>query len=149
MSDVLHRVAVRIRDELTQVLERARVAWRRAQDSSDDLYLDSVALNLHALYTGLERGFELIADTVDGYVPQGSNWHQPLLEQMWYEVTSVRPAVISEAIRIKLDNYRGFRHLVRNVYSFRFDPKKMKMLIEEGPKCLVKHKRSCWPSLDF
>lgn len=137
MNDALHRVAVRIRDELgelTQVLERAQAAWRRAQDSSDELYLDSVALNLHALYTGIERVFELIAGTIDGHVPQGSSWHQLLLEQMSHEVPTVRPPVISEATRVKLDNYRGFRHLVRNIYSFRFDPVKMKMLVEEAPE---------------
>ncbi|MCS7259715.1 MAG: hypothetical protein NZ765_02895 [Anaerolineae bacterium] len=89
MNDALHRVAVRIRgelEELTQVLEQAQAAWRRAQDSLDDLYLDSVALNLHALYTGLEQVFELIAGTIDGHVPQCSNWHQLLLEQMSHEV---------------------------------------------------------------
>jgi hypothetical protein len=137
VSDALHRVAMRIRDELSelmQVVERTQVAWRRAQESFDDLYLDSVALNLHALYTGLERVFELIAGTIDGHVPQGSNWHQLLLEQMSHELPGVRPPVISEATRVKLDNYRGFRHLVRNVYSFRFDPSKMQMLVEEAPQ---------------
>jgi len=64
------------------VLARAQEGWRRAQRSSDDLYLDGVALNLHGFYAGLERLFELIAAIVDGTVPQGANWHQILLEQM-------------------------------------------------------------------
>jgi hypothetical protein len=130
------QVGVRIRDELgelARVLERAQSAWSRAQAESDDLFLDSLALNLHALYTGYERLFELIGSTVDGCVPQGSNWHQLLLEQMSQEVPGVRPAVISRGTRVKLDDYRGFRHIVRNIYAFRFDPRKLGTLIEQAP----------------
>lgn len=76
MNERLLRLANRIRDELgelARVLERAQEGWRRAYQWSDDLYLDGVALNLHGLYAGLERLFELIAATVDGTVPQGAN----------------------------------------------------------------------------
>jgi len=45
-------------DELARVIDRAQEGWRRAQRSSDDLYLDGVALNLHGFYAGLERLFE-------------------------------------------------------------------------------------------
>jgi len=46
-------------------VNRAREGWRRAQQSTDDFYLDSAALNLHGFYVGLERVFELIAATVE------------------------------------------------------------------------------------
>jgi hypothetical protein len=133
----LLQVARRIRDEfdeLARVIDRAQEGWRRAQRSSDDLYLDGVALNLHGFYAGLERLFELIAATVDGTVPQGANWHQMLLEQMATEVPPARPAVISDETRVALDEYRGFRHIVRNVYTFKFDPMKVQRLIEEAPR---------------
>jgi len=44
----------------------------------------------------------------------------------------VRPAVISDATRQALDEYRGFRHVVRNVYTFRFDPVKIERLVENA-----------------
>jgi len=50
------------------------------------------------------------------------------LYQMAQEVPEVRPAVISEKSRTRLDEYRGFRHVVRNVYTFRFDPEKVEKL---------------------
>jgi hypothetical protein len=136
VNERLLRLARRIRDEfdeMSRVIDRAQEGWFRAQRSSDDLYLDSVALNLHGLYAGLERLFELIAATVDGTVPQGANWHQMLLEQMTVEVPHVRPAVISDQVRERLDEYRGFRHVVRNVYTVSFDPMKIRKLIEEAP----------------
>jgi hypothetical protein len=72
VSDRLLRLAKRIQSEcqdLARVVERAQAGWRRAERSTDDLYLDSVALNLHGFYAGLERTFELIATTVDGQMP--------------------------------------------------------------------------------
>ena len=112
MSEQLLRLSKRIQDEFIElegVVKRVQDGWQRAQRSSDDLYLDSVALNLHGFYAGLERLFELIASNIDGQMPQGANWHQLLLKQMAIEVNSFRPAVLSEGSRDLLDQYRGFR----------------------------------------
>lgn len=106
MSDHLLQLADRIRSEcqdLDRVVKRAQEAWRQAERSDDDLYLDSVALNLHGFYAGLERMFELIATNVDEQMPTGEHWHQLLLEQMASEIDGVRPAVISDYTRQALD----------------------------------------------
>ena len=121
MSNQLHRLAARIRDELAEIEQvqwRIEAGWQRVQRSGDDYYLDGVALNLHGFYSGLERIFELIATRVDDTKPTGENWHQALLVQMTTEIPGVRPAVISESSHSQLDEYRGFRHVVRNVYTF-------------------------------
>lgn len=133
MSERLLGLAERMRSELgdlERLIGRAQEGWLRAERSADDLYLDSVALNLHGFYAGLERLFELIATAVDGAMPRGANWHQVLLQQMTIEAPSVRPAVISERSRDALDEYRGFRHIVRHVYTFKFDHGKVQPLVE-------------------
>jgi hypothetical protein len=43
----------------------------------------------------------------------------------------VRPAVISTRTREALEDYRGFRHVVRNVYTFQFDAAKVRLLVKE------------------
>jgi len=144
VKEQLLRLARRIQDEfaeLVQVVDRVKKGWQQAQRSADDLYLDSVALNLHGFYAGLERLFELIAATVDGSVPRGANWHQILLEQMAAEIANIRPAVISEDSREALDEYRAFRHIVRNIYTYKFDPVKVQHLVERIPGVL-EHVRS-------
>jgi hypothetical protein len=78
-------------------------------------------LNLHGFYNGLERVFENIAKEIDGYLPRGEQWHQELLSQMGKEIQGVRPAVISEQTLNQLDEYRSFRHVVRHIYSFKFN----------------------------
>lgn len=126
----------RIREELSEIkqaVDRTQGGWERAKQTGDEFYLDSVALNLHSFYTALERVFELIAAIVDQTKPQGENWHQELLRQMAVEIELVRPAVISVEIRNTLDEYRGFRHVVRNVYSFHLSNTKIEPLVNKLP----------------
>jgi hypothetical protein len=78
-------------------------------------------LNLHGFYNGLERVFENIAKEIDGNLPRGEQWHHELLLQMGKEIQGVRPAVISEQTLNQLDEYRSFRHVVRHIYSFKFN----------------------------
>lgn len=48
---------------------------------------------------------------------------------MSMEIPEVRPAVISEEVRDMLEEYRGFRHVVRNVYTHHLNPEKIERLI--------------------
>jgi uncharacterized protein YutE (UPF0331/DUF86 family) len=46
------------------------------------------------------------------------------------EVANIRPAIISAELARQLDEYRGFRHVVRNVYSYNnFKPEKIEKLV--------------------
>ena len=140
MTDPLRQLAARIRRELVEigrVLHRVEEGWNRARRSSDDYYIDAVALNLNGFYGGLERIFERIAAVVDDAKPSGENWHQILLRQMAEEVADVRPAVISESMRAKLDEYRAFRHVSRNIYTFNLDPAKLEHLVVDAPVCFA------------
>lgn len=133
MSPDYLSVASHIRLELPKVLrmaDRAALAWQRAATSNDDLFLDSVALSLHGLYSGLERIFELIASKIDTSLPDGGSWRRELLRQMAIGIPGVRPAVISDELAERLDRYRGFRHVVRNVYSYVLDPQLIGILVD-------------------
>ena len=59
--------------DLDRIVERVTRTWARAQETLDDqdAYLDSVALNLHGFYSGLERLFEIVARQLDQAVPAG------------------------------------------------------------------------------
>jgi len=120
-------------EEISILVRRAEQGWAKARESHDDFFLDGVALNLHGFYSGLERIFERIASAVDETVPEGANWHKELLGQLSIEVPEVRPAVISTELREKLEDYRGFRHIVRNVYTYHLRPEKMAPLVEKLP----------------
>jgi uncharacterized protein (UPF0261 family) len=120
MSAPYRALAQRIRLELDS-LERTVAAigrhWQQAKISGhdQDAYLNSVALNLHSFYSGLERVMELVAIEIDGGTLGGEAWPVELLRQMAMEVPSVRPAMVSSSTIEELDEYRRFRHLVRNI----------------------------------
>jgi hypothetical protein len=127
-------LSARIQSELKDLsilTDRIKTAWQKARDTKDEFYLDSVALNLHGFYSGVERIFEKIASSIDGSVSSGLNWHQELLNQMAVEVPRIRPAVISVELKGSLEEYRGFRHVVRNVYTYRLAPDKLKPLVKD------------------
>ena len=105
--------------------------WTHARLTSDDYYVGAVALNLHGFYEGLERLFEVIADGVDHTKPSGANWHQDLLRQMSIDIPGVRPPVLSPELRDLLERYRGFRHVVHNVYMFSLDPDQIEIIIRQ------------------
>jgi len=107
----------------------------KAQQTGDDGYLDGVALNLHSFYAGVEAGLEDIGRTIDGALPSGSNWHQNLLQQMTADLGDVRPGVIRRTTRDCLDEYRAFRHLVRNIYTFNLRPGQLVELAGNVQQC--------------
>ena len=130
-------VAARIRQELPEldgVARRACRAWASASRDPEDLYVDAAALNVHGFYAGLEHIFTLIAERIDGSLPSGPNWHQDLLRQMTAEMPGVRAAVLSPDLFPLLDRYRGFRHVVRNVYAYVLDPRLVAVLVEDLPQ---------------
>jgi hypothetical protein len=131
-------LAARLRVELVElerVVHRAEHLLAKAQTQGDEDYLDGVALNVHGFYAGIERIFEEIAREIDGSLPAGPEWHRDLLLQMSAEVAGTRPPVIDRATRDCLDEYRGFRHVVRNVYTFSLRPSWLRELVADLPVC--------------
>ena len=65
-------------------------------------------------------------------------WHTELLRQMALDVPDVRPAVIGFAAADQLDEYRKFRHRIRNIYLPSY-PERMAHL--------VLHLPTLWPRI--
>lgn len=138
MSAPFRTVSGRIRQELPALANVAQRAESSLADArrGDDRFLDAAALNLHALYSGIERLFELVARQVDDSMPVGANWHSELLAQMAAPVTGVRMPVISLALFGHLDRLRGFRHVVRNVYTYNLDIEQVALLVRQLPETM-------------
>ena len=137
MTNVFEELCERIRGEvpeLERAVDRALRAWVQAQRTPGEYaYLDSVALNLHACYSGVERLFELIARHVDRTLPGGDTWHRDLLYQMAGDLPEARPAGVSQETVQALDEFRRFRHVVRRVYTINLAPEKMAGLMAALP----------------
>jgi len=138
-------------NDLEFVVKKALRAWKQttSETADQDLFLDSVALNLQNFYSGLERLFELISKDIDKEIPTGQTWHRELLRQIALDKPGVRPAVISESSVQALDEYRRFRHLVRNVYSIVLLPDRLGNLIAKLPETWIQIQQELKAFADF
>jgi hypothetical protein len=101
------------------------------------------------MYSGIERLFELIARNVDRAFPSGEAWHRDLLQQMAEDKADVRPAVISQGSMLALDEFRRFRHLVRNVYTINLEPNKIVGLVATLPQAWNQWRAELMAFADF
>jgi hypothetical protein len=68
---------------------------------------------------------------LDQTVPTSETWHRDLLEQLAQNNAPARPAVISQSSALGLDEFRRFRHLVRNIYATNLVPEKIDRLMSK------------------
>lgn len=116
---------------LETTMEEARVKaneFKCLQPSSFDLR--GLGSLLHDFFTTIEDIFKVISVDVNGGLPDTLEWHKQLLLKMSIPISGLRPAVISEGLRWKLDEYLRFRHVFRNVYGYLLDWKRLKPLFE-------------------
>ncbi len=97
------------------------------------LFYELQALKLHNFYTGCERIFSLIVSEFNGGKPSGFDWHKRLLQRMTIAQPEY-PSVISMQTAQRLDEYLGFRHVVRNVYAFDLDTERIARLVQNYPQ---------------
>ena len=137
LLDLKRRIEVELRN-IERAAQRTLNAWAGAVRFPDQqsYYIDSVALNLHSFYNGLERVFVIITRQLDPAFPSGSRWHRDLLEQMAKEIPEVRPAVLSTETLNLLDDFLAFRHLIRSLYAFDLAPERLKHLLDRLPEAL-------------
>ena len=95
----------------------------------EKVFYESLALKLHNFYTGCERIFQIVGSELNGGLPSSYDWHRRLLERMTTSQIG-RPALLRETTAKSLQEYLGFRHVVRNVYGFELDIDKLAKLIE-------------------
>ncbi len=121
--------------DLWRLVQRIETLLQKSDLSKDDDYIDGIALHLQSFYTTVEQMFEAIASAFGERIPGVANWHQNLLLQMSLNMPDVRPAVIRQETRQQLDEYRGFRHVVRNVYTLNLRPSRVRELVGTLRSC--------------
>lgn len=109
-----------IEDELValeRVVKNTEEALALLSGDPSQFELHGLAAYLHQFYTGVESIFERIAVWSGEGLPRGEYWHVDLLNQMAEEPVGIRPAVIDEPLRARLNDYLEFRHFFRHAYG--------------------------------
>lgn len=133
------RFKAEILEELDNIERIVSIIEKRKRDMKKhyietDVYLDSLVHNIENFYMGIEEIFKRIAIFTGEGIPDGSRWHSGLIKGMARDIPGVRPSVIEQETKNLLDEYRKFRHLVRNIYTFNIIPEKVMKLA----RCITK-----------
>jgi hypothetical protein len=133
------RFKAEIMEELENVSRIVSIIEKRKKEIKKygvdaEVYLDSIIHNIENFYMGIEEIFKRLAVFTDEGIPEGPRWHSILIKGMARDITGVRPPVIKDETRVLLDEYRKFRHLVRNIYTFNIIPQKVMKLARDITK---------------
>ena len=121
---------------LTRVtVNAASSQLEKAKQTGDRDYLQAAALSLQNFYMGVERVFEEVAKQIDRSLPTGASSHRELLDQMGLAIAKTRPTVIQPDTLERLNDYRGFRHVVMHRYGAELKPDRVQALVEVLPEC--------------
>jgi hypothetical protein len=116
------------RQQLRHLLDvHRRLLDKCSGNPPDEVELSALASMLHSFYNGVENIFKRVATELDGGVPSSKFWHRQLLDSMKLPGRS-RPAVLSDELADRLDEYLQFRHLFRHAYTFDLRWESMKAL---------------------
>lgn len=97
----------------------------------DNFLLRAVGSILHDFYVAAENLFETIAREIDEKLPAGEHWQRELLLQMTLSIPEVRPSVLSRETAAKMDEFRAFRHIFRNVYGYNLSSERIVDLLNK------------------
>ncbi|HZH87946.1 MAG TPA: hypothetical protein VFD78_02080 [Chitinophagaceae bacterium] len=149
----LKRLKAEIKEDLTaieSVTKRLREWVKRhtTEDPGQEMCYAFAAL-LHHFYTGVESCLKRIIKVIDGSLPGGEEWHRELLQAASVPVETVRPSVIDQSLRFRLDEYRRFRHLFRNAYGHEIKWERLSILVKEAEEVFKEVKSALIAFLGF
>jgi len=135
-------------ERIVSIIEKRRKEIKKHGPDAD-VYIESLVHNIENFYMGIEEIFKRIALFTDEGVPEGPGWHSILIKGMARNIPGVRPRVIKDETRMLLDEYRKFRHLVRNIYTFNIIPGKVMTLARVITKVFTAVNRDIRHFLNF
>src|SRR5713101_5464296 len=131
-EDPVHALKELVEDELAalrHIVQAVQEGLGPLEETPSQFVLNALASYLHQFYTGCERILERIAVTVDGGLTGGAFSHANLLAQMARELPGKRPAVLHEALWLRLQDYLACRHFFRHAYGYTLEWTKLRPLI--------------------
>lgn len=109
-----------------------KIASRKQASAKDLIAFESLAYQLHNLYSAFEDLFRIVANHFENHISEQTGWHKELLKRMATDIRGIRPAFISSQVHELLEDLRGFRHVFRHAYLYELDPEKVKLVYKKA-----------------
>ena len=92
----------------------------------------SLLYALLAGHTAFEDAMLRVLQIIEEEPPQGSNWHQRLIERVARPIPDGRPAILDDRLTAAARETRSFRHLALHGYKIEFRPERARPAVEAG-----------------
>jgi uncharacterized protein YutE (UPF0331/DUF86 family) len=133
MKDKLRILVADIQDDLktiTEIQNELNTYTKSLTEPPDRYQKMVIGYLMHNFYNACENIFLNIARIFENSI-EPQEWHKSILKRMKLSIKDVRPAVISERLYKLLNDFRGFRHVFRHLYSDELDWDKEKLLVNK------------------
>ena len=104
--------------------------------ATDELDWAALGYTIHNIYNALESYFLRVSRFFENDLPP-SAWHRELVERMTIEIEGLRPRLLDRALAQHIHELRAFRHVFRNIYGTRLDPKRIRIVQDHVPSTLA------------
>ncbi len=122
-------------DAIYDRIENRRGTFRESVEG-----VDSMAYQIHNLYSAFEQLFETVARFFENRLEE-ERYHVDLLRRMRLDIDGVRPALVSDEAFVLLDELRRFRHLFRHAYTVDMKPENLADLLSKAERLRPVHLR--------
>ncbi len=122
-----------LRAELRQDCRVATEACQRAAerfDRREPAGYEACAHQLARLYNALEQMGLRVARAFENRIEDQKGWHGALLPRLFLAIPGVRPALFPPALKLPLNELKGFRHVFVHAYDLELDPEKLTLLMK-------------------
>jgi len=115
-------------NQIDNQLDRFKALFEETQHKEPNhIEISAIAGTLHSFYNGIEKIFDMVAQNLDKFIPDGGKTHQELLNNACAE-NDERPAIIDKDTYLLLREYLKFRHFYRHTYTYHLQWERMKDL---------------------
>ena len=111
--------------------------------SEDLIRLESIAYQIHNLYTAIEDLLKIIATYFENNISNSAQWHANLLQRLTQDIPEIRPAFLAEETFLLLNSLRGFRHFFRHAYGANIEYNQLKINLDKAIIVLVYLEQDC------
>ena len=122
-------------DDVYERIENRRGVFRESVEG-----VDSMAYQIHNLYSAFEQLFETVARFFENRLEE-QRYHVDLLRRMRLEIDGIRPALVSDEAFVLLDELRRFRHFFRHAYTADLNPDNLVDLLSKAERLKPVHRR--------
>lgn len=101
-------------------------------ESDDEVILESIAYQIHNLYSATEDLLKIVARYFENNISDSSQWHSLLLQRMSTEIPGIRPPFLTPETYKLLNSLRGFRHFFRHAYGVSIEYNQLKTNLDKS-----------------